>query len=92
MLGFYERIEELIKQKNTSQKDLSVYLELSTPQIFANWKQRGSIPPADTAVKIADFLDTSVEFLVTGQEKNIYKQKYDELRQKADAVITTLKD
>lgn len=32
------------------------------------------------------------EFLVTGLEKNIYKQKYDELRQRADAVIVTLKD
>lgn len=90
MLGFYERIEKLIKQKNISQKDLSVYLELSTPQIFANWKQRGSIPPADTAVKIADFLDTSVEFLVTGQEKDIYKQKYDELRELVDESIERL--
>lgn len=90
MLGFYERIEELLKQKNSSQKDLSVYLELSTPQIFANWKQRGSIPPADTAVKIADFLDTSVEFLITGREKDIYKQKYDELRELVDESIERL--
>lgn len=30
---------------------------------------RGSIPPADIAVKIADALHVSVEFLVTGKEK-----------------------
>ena len=30
---------------------------------------RGSIPPADIAVKFADALHVSVEFLVTGKEK-----------------------
>ncbi len=68
------RLDELLKERNSAQKDLSAYIGLTTPQILANWKQRGSMPSADIAVKIAQFLGTTVEYLVTGEETNIYKK------------------
>ena len=91
MLAFYERIDNLLKEKKYTQKDLSEYLKISSAQVFANWKQRDFIPSADIAVKIAQYLGTSVEYLITGKEtderleelrkeKDIYKEKYDNLR------------
>lgn len=67
MLDFYTRIDELLKAKKSSQKELAEFLGLSSVQIYSNWKQRGSIPSADVSVKIASYLQTTVEYLVTGQ-------------------------
>jgi transcriptional regulator with XRE-family HTH domain len=38
-------------------------------------REEGSIPTADTAVKIARALDVSVEYLVTGKEAKLAKKK-----------------
>ena len=65
---FFSRIEELLKEKKKTQKDMVVHIGVSA-QSFTNWKARNSIPSADIAVKIAQFLNTSVEYLVTGEEK-----------------------
>ena len=87
MLDFYKRIDKLLKQKKLSQKELSKFLDLSSVQIYSNWKQRDSIPSADMAVKIADFLETSVEYLIQGKEKDSYKEKYDNLKK---SIIDTI--
>lgn len=87
MLDFYKRIDDLLSHKKKSQKDLSDFLQLTSSQIFSNWKQRNSIPSADVAVKIADYLDTSVEYLVTGNEKDTYKEKYDDLKSAMQELI-----
>jgi transcriptional regulator with XRE-family HTH domain len=38
---------------------------------------RASMPPADLAVRIANVLEVSVEYLVTGQDKNIQDKTLD---------------
>lgn len=52
------RVKELAARTGISQRTLEGYLST-----------RGSIPPADVAVKIADALNVSVEYLVTGKNK-----------------------
>ena len=76
---FFSRIEEMLKEKKKTQKDMVAYIGVSA-QSFTNWKSRNSIPSADVAVKIADYLETSVEYLITGNEKDTYKKKYDNLK------------
>lgn len=49
------RVKELAYKTGISQRTIEGYLSA-----------RGSIPPADVAVKIADALRVSVEYLVTG--------------------------
>ncbi|MCR5494824.1 MAG: helix-turn-helix domain containing protein [Treponema sp.] len=39
--------------------------------IMTAWKKRGTIPAADICLKIAEYLGTSVEYLVTGKEKDL---------------------
>ena len=56
------RVKELASKTGISQRTLEGYLS-----------SRGSIPPADVAVKIASALNVSVEYLVTGKnaDKNL---------------------
>lgn len=59
------KVKELSWRTGISQRTLEGYLGA-----------RGSIPPADVAVKIAKALNVSVEYLVTGEtEQNSRKSK-----------------
>ncbi len=59
------KVKELAVQTGISQRTLEGYLGA-----------RGSIPPADVAVKIAQALNVTVEYLVTGNtEQNCFKSR-----------------
>lgn len=91
MSCFYNRIDTLLKSKKLTNKDLSEHLGLSSVQIYANWKQRKTVPSASEAVKIAEFLGTSVEFLVTGSDTTglaIENQKLKEKIQKITDILS----
>lgn len=73
-----DRIDSLLSQHNKNRND--IYNDLGIAKnIIGQWKQRGTIPSADTALKIAQYLNTSVEYLLTGTESNEFKNKYDDL-------------
>jgi transcriptional regulator with XRE-family HTH domain len=60
---FWERFKAI------SGKDLPVSLKTSIKQsTISMWRHRKNFPRADEAVKIADALNTTVEFLVTGRD------------------------
>ena len=82
MLGIFERIEELSKERKISQKELAEYLGFSSAQVFTNWKYRGSMPDADVAVKIARLFGVTVEYLVTGETDNPLQRSSEELQLK----------
>ena len=54
------KVKELANRTGISQRTLEGYLG-----------SRASIPPADVAVKIANALNVSVEYLVTGKNNNL---------------------
>lgn len=85
-MNFFERLEELIKEQNVSKKDLAAFAGITT-QSFYDWSKRNTIPAADIALKIAQYLNTSVEYLLTGVETNEYKIKYDSLRTKIQKLL-----
>jgi hypothetical protein len=61
---FWRRFRELAK------KDLPVIIKTKIKQsTISTWRHRKSFPRADESVKIARSLHTSVEYLVTGQDK-----------------------
>jgi transcriptional regulator with XRE-family HTH domain len=69
-MGDYEAGDFWRRFKELSDKDLPVILKTKIKQsTIATWRHRESFPRADEAVKIAEFLQTSVEFLVKGQDK-----------------------
>lgn len=69
---FIERLERLMEDKGLQQKDLAEQVGISSNGI-STWKITGAFPRADIAVKIADILGVTVEYLVTGHIPNIDK-------------------
>ena len=73
---FIERLERLMADRGLQQKDLAKKVGISSNGI-STWKITGALPRADVAVKIADILGVTVEYLITGHISNI--DKTDEL-------------
>lgn len=70
MEEFYSRIENLLKKQKKTQKEFAEAVGLSAPQAYITLRNRGTFPKADTAVRMAEYLGVSVEFLVTGKTKS----------------------
>ena len=64
---FYERLRELCKQNHTTVSAMLAELGLSTGST-GNWK-KGQLPKGDVLMQIADYLGTSIDFLVYGGYK-----------------------
>lgn len=69
-----ERIDSLLKSRNEKRKDLCNGLGMAENTISA-WSSRGTIPAADILNDIAIYLDTSIEYLLTGTDKSGFSQK-----------------
>jgi transcriptional regulator with XRE-family HTH domain len=59
------RITELRKQKGWSQTELANKIGVSYPQM-SRYELKGVQPPADILKKLADALNTTVDFLING--------------------------
>lgn len=66
--AFVNRIDEVLKEKNLKRQALTDACGFSV-QALTDWKRRDSIPAADIALKIADYLQVSVEWLIDGRAK-----------------------
>jgi transcriptional regulator with XRE-family HTH domain len=62
------RIDKALGVKKASRKELYVSLKLAF-NTFSNWETRGTVPAADVALKIADYLGVSVRWLITGKDE-----------------------
>ena len=60
-----DRVKELRNLKNLSQQELADKIKLSKSQMN-RYENRGVQPPADVLNKLADILDTTVDFLING--------------------------
>lgn len=59
-----DRIVRILKEKNIQAKELCDYIGVAQ-STFANWKNRGTDPKPVYIPKIAEFLNVSVDFLLT---------------------------
>ncbi|EFW38674.1 helix-turn-helix domain-containing protein [Treponema phagedenis] len=70
---FYENIKTLVRTKNiTIEKMIFSIDDLSIKALstYNSMRQAGNLPRADDVLRIADFFGVSVEYLVTGKEKD----------------------
>ncbi|ADK81286.1 helix-turn-helix domain-containing protein [Sediminispirochaeta smaragdinae] len=65
-MDFWERLKTLIKEQKTTQEWVANKTGVSFGT-FRKWMSRKTMPNADQAVEIAEVLDTTVEYLVTGK-------------------------
>lgn len=65
---FTERIDQILDYKCISRRELAAACGFSTPNI-ARWKTQGSLPDVGIGVKIADYLEVPLYWLVTGEKE-----------------------
>ena len=67
-MDFVGRIDLKLTEKNIKRAAMCQDVGIDTSIITA-WKKRGTIPAGDVCVKTANYLGVSVEWLITGKEK-----------------------
>ncbi len=58
-----QRIFKTMEQKHLKQSDLANYIGVANSSV-SDWKKKGSTPSADKIVKISEFLNVSVDYLL----------------------------
>ena len=68
-MSIIDRIIELSDEKNIKQIDIANKLDINK-SVVANWKKRNCNPPAEYIPQIAELLNVSVQWLMTGEEQS----------------------
>lgn len=66
-MNFWERVEDLLEKKDINKKTLAFEAGFDASNITKGIK-KNNIPSAETALKIAQFLNVSIEYLINGAE------------------------
>ena len=67
-MSFKENLKEAMYCKNLTTSQLAALTDINSGTISNYLKTKGSMPPADKALKLAKALDVSVDFLINGFE------------------------
>ena len=88
IMGFKENLKDEISYQGILVKELAIKAGLQPSSISNYIRENSSVPSADIAVKIAQALGVSVEYLVTG--KNSSAPKFYALPQKQRKILDTI--
>lgn len=66
-MQFWDRIKTILTEKKLTESELSKRAGITQASVNG-WKTKGAIPRADIAQKVASYLGTTVEYLVTGNK------------------------
>ena len=75
---FVKRIDIILKERNEKRLSLAEHCGFSL-QSITEWSRRNSMPSADKVYTIANYLGVSIEWLLTGTEKEGLTPKQREL-------------
>ena len=67
--SYYSRLRQLLKDSNKTVKSMLEAVEMPLSH-YDSLVRYDNAPRADMAVKIAEYLNTSVEFMVTGESRD----------------------
>ena len=70
-MTFRDRLREELEAQHISKKELASRLGISYSTMLSYIDARGIMPSADMAVRIAEVLGVSVEYLVTGKNSDL---------------------
>ncbi|RUT46631.1 XRE family transcriptional regulator [Paenibacillus anaericanus] len=71
-MSIYDRIEILIKNKKITKKKFCMDLGISTGNL-GDWKRGKSTPGSNKLIDIAMYFDVSLDWLMTGHERQVEK-------------------
>ena len=63
-----------LEEKGLKRGDFYQYAGIKS-QSLINWEKRSSVPAADTAIKMADYLKVSVRWLILGEEDGLSNEE-----------------
>ncbi|MBO4630099.1 MAG: helix-turn-helix transcriptional regulator [Treponema sp.] len=72
-MNFSTRLKEEIEYTGIQYKELAAKSDVKLRALFTYVAANPSMPPADVAVRIANSLNVSVEYLVNGKESDLYE-------------------
>lgn len=66
MTGFAERIQKILDKQGKRKSDIAHGLGIADSTV-RSWWDKNSLPAADVALRVADFLGVPLSYLVTGE-------------------------
>ena len=103
-MDFANRLKQLRKERNSTQKEMSYFLKIDRSNI-ANYENGKRFPPIETLVKIADFYHVTIDYLLFGKKgideqdlQNEFKKlldvesRYNEIVKERDAQIQVMRE
>lgn len=69
-----ERIDRLLKKRNLNRVALAEAIGIK-PQNISAWSVRGTVPAGDICLRVADFLNVSAVWLITGKEEGMSNEE-----------------
>ena len=69
-----ERIDNLLKKRNLNRVALAEAIGIK-PQNISAWSVRGTVPAGDICLKIAEYLNVSVVWLISGREDGMSNEE-----------------
>lgn len=85
-MNFKDRLREEIEFKGFQIKEIASKIGISNSTLLSYIDARGVLPNVETAVKIADALNVSVEYLVTGKDF-VHNSKYKNIQEITDLLL-----
>lgn len=92
-MDFFDRVKLQVKCNNMTIESLmtTVLKKKFAKQVYQNWRRRECLPKVDVCLQMADLLNVSVRYLVTGEESedNSFKlrfSKYEAFLEKLDTL------
>lgn len=73
-MSFYKRLDNLLKQKNISQRRMIIDFGLGKNTMF-NWKHRNNIPNGEVLLKLSEYLDVSIDYLLCNDKYCVDKEE-----------------
>lgn len=73
-MDLYDRINGLLAEKRISKRKLSIDLGIPYTTLASMFQRRSTSIDVDTIGKISTYLETSLEYLISGNEKYKYKK------------------
>lgn len=64
---FWNRIDSILDRRGTRLIDMANETGISYPTL-KNWRYLKSVPKVDVVIQIADYLDVSLDYILTGTE------------------------
>lgn len=80
-VNFGLRVEQLMILNGIKTSTISDATGI-TPQQFYDWKKKGTTPNASSAYAVAQYLGTTVEYLLTGKTENPLQETVNKLQER----------